>query len=119
MYYRLNAIFKGTEQLVTSFPYLKIHYMGSETGLAIGMLGNHNDIAAGFDFFNSLLWLGGAPWRHCPWFEGFEFFLAREHVQFFIDGMITTQDGTWVIDNHSKLLVFGKTEEDVNALLNT
>lgn len=119
MSYRLNAIFKGTEKLVTSFPYLKIRYMGSETGLAIGMLGNQNDITAGFEFFNSLAWLGGAPLRYCPWFEGFEFFLAREHVQSFIDGMITTQDGTWVIDSQSKLVIFGKTEEDVNAVLNT
>lgn len=116
---RLNAIFKGTEKLVTSFPYLKIRYMGSETGLAIGMLGNQNDITAGFEFFNSLAWLGGAPLRYCPWFEGFEFFLARVPVQSFIDGMITTQDGTWVIDSQSKLVIFGKTEEDVNAVLNT
>lgn len=63
--------------------------------------------------------MGGAPWRYCLWFEGFEFFLAREHVQSFIDGRITTQDGTWVIDNHSKIVVFGKTEEDVNAVLIT
>lgn len=119
MYDRLNAIFKCTEQLVTSFPYLKIRYMGSETGLAIRMLGNHNDITAGVEFFNSLAWLGGAPWRYCPWFEGFEFFLAREHVQSFIDGMITTQDGTWVIDSQSKLMVFGKIEEDVNSIMNT
>uniref|UniRef100_K1Q9A6 Poly [ADP-ribose] polymerase 14 n=1 Tax=Magallana gigas TaxID=29159 RepID=K1Q9A6_MAGGI len=93
--------------------------MGSATGLAIGMLGNQNDITAGFDFFNSLAWLGGAPCRYCPWFEGFEFFLAREHVQSFIDGRITTLDGTWVIDNHSKIVVFGKTEEDINAVLIT
>lgn len=116
---RLNAIFKGTEKLVTSFPYLTIRYMGSETGLAIWMLGNHNDITEGVDFLNSLAWLGGAPWRYCLGLEGFEFFLAREHVQSFIDGMITTQDGTWVIDNHSKIVVFGKTEEDVNSIMNT
>lgn len=119
MYDRLNAIFKGTEQLVASYPLLKIRCMGSATGLAIGMLGNQNDITAGFDFFNSLAWLGGAPCRYCPWFEGFEFFLAREHVQSFIDGRITTLDGTWVIDNHSKIVVFGKTEEDINAVLIT
>lgn len=116
---RLNAIFKGTEKLVTSYPYLTIRYMGSETGLAIWMLGNHNDITEGVDFLNSLAWLGGAPWRYCLGLEGFEFFLAREHVQSFIDGMITTQDGTWVIDNHSKIVVFGKTEEDVNSIMNT
>lgn len=119
MYDRLNAIFKCTEQLVTSFPYLKVRCIGSETGHAIGMLGSHSDIRAGFDFFNSLAWLGGTPWRYYPWFEGFEFFLAREHVQSFIDGRITTLDGTWVIDNHSKIVVFGKTEEDVNAVLIT
>lgn len=119
MYDRLNPIFKGTEQLVASYPHLKIRCMGSETGLAIGMLGNQNDITAGFEFFNSLAWLGGALWRYCPWFEGFEFFLAREHVQSFIDGMIITQDGTWVIDSQSKLVVFGKTEEDVNSIMNT
>lgn len=117
MSYRLNAIFKGTEKLVTSFPYLKIRYFGSETGLAIGMLGNQNDITAAFDFFNSLAWLGGVPWRYIPWLEGFEFFLTREHVQSFIDGLITTQDGTWVIDSHSKLVVFGKTEEAINTIL--
>lgn len=39
MYDRLNAIFKGTEQLVASYPHLKIRCMGSEKGLAIGMLG--------------------------------------------------------------------------------
>lgn len=119
MYDRLNAIFKCTEQLVTSFPYSKLRCMGSETGHAIVMLGSHSDIRSGIDFFNSLAWLGGAPLRYCPWFEGFEFFLAREHVQSFIDGMITTQDGTWVIDSQSKLVIFGKTEEDVNAVLNT
>lgn len=119
MYARLNAIFKGTEQLVASFPLLKIRCMGSETGLAVGMLGNQNDIIAGFEFFKSVAWLGGAPWRYCPWFEGFGFFLAREHVQSFIDGRITTHDGTWVIDSHSKLRVYGKTEEDVNAVLKT
>lgn len=119
MYDRLNAIFKGTEQLVASYPHLKIRCMGSETGHAIVMLGSHSDIRSGIDFFNSLAWLGGTPWRYCPWFEGFEFFLARGHVQSFIDGRITTLDGTWVIDNHSKIVVFGKTEEDVNAVLIT
>lgn len=119
MYDRLNAIFKCTEQLVTSFPYSKIRFMGSETGHAIVMLGSHSDIRAGFEFFNSLAWLGGTPWRYCPWFEGFGFFLAREHVQSFIDGRITTQDGTWVIDSQSKLVVFGKTKEVVNSIVNT
>lgn len=81
-------------------------------------LGCWEDITAGFDFFNSLVWLGRALYRYCPWLECFEFFLAREHVQSFIDGMITTQDGTWVIDSHSKLVVYGKTEEDINSILN-
>lgn len=54
--------------------------MGSEIGYVIVMLGSYSDIRVGFEFFNSLVWLGGILWRYCLWFEGFGFFLVREYV---------------------------------------
>lgn len=62
------------------FLYLKVWCIGSEIGYVIGMLGSYSDIRVGFDFFNSLVWLGGILWRYYLWFEGFEFFLVREYV---------------------------------------
>lgn len=115
---RLNAIFKGTEKMKTLFQNIKICV--NENGTVLGILGNENDTSAATEYLNNFSWMEGVPRDNCQWAEGFQSYLARENVQFFIDRNITNQDGTWVIDMHKKhgnsLVVFGKTEENVKSI---
>lgn len=115
---RLNSIFKGIYQMKTLFPYMKIFHNENESVLRL--FGNQNDISAGIRFFNSFSWVQKDQWKCCPLFEGFEYFFARENIQSFIDRMITTQDGTWIAQDGqfgNTLVVFGKTEGDVEAVI--
>lgn len=115
---RLNSIFKGIDQMKKLFPYMNIFY--NENDSVLWLFGNQNDISVGFRFFNSFCWVQKYQWKCCPSFKGFEFFFARENIQSFIDRMVTTQDRTWIAQDEQfgdTLVVFGKTERDVEIMI--